>query len=290
MTSKTEADMSCSRPSSGYRRAKHWLLSAVVGLFALLPGGPTAAASSEWAVNEGGRMRLILLPQDASGLRQGALVIEPKPGWITYWKEPGDVGIPPAISPPAGAGYAVDNVGFPVPKVLMSGEITDVGYDRPVTLPLTLRYAPNGESVTLNAFIGVCQNICIPFQADLTVPPDPDAVVNPVEAALISSARAQVPPGPTADFHVIEHELSGDGRELLVWLKMPEGAVAPKAFVSGPSGYVFVKSSVSAGKAGETLMTMPIGKLPKRYKIAGKHWGILVVSGNRAMETVLAFK
>lgn len=290
MTSKTAADSSCSRPSCGYRSARHWLLSAAVGLFSLLPGGPVTAASSEWAVNEGGRMRLILLPEDASGMRQGALVIEPKPGWITYWKEPGDVGIPPAIRPPAGAGYAVDSVGFPVPKVLMSGEITDVGYDRPVTLPLTLKNAPNGESVTLNAFVGVCQNICIPFQADLTVPPDPDAMANPVEAALVTSARAQVPPGPATDFHVIGHELSRDGRELLVRLKLPEGADAPKAFVSGPSGHVFVESAVSVGKAGETLMTMPIGQLPKKYKIAGKRWGILVVSGNRAMETVLAFK
>jgi DsbC/DsbD-like thiol-disulfide interchange protein len=240
-------------------------------------------------VNEGGRMRLILLPEEADGVRRGALVIEPRPGWITYWKEPGDVGIPPAIKPVPGETYTVDTVDFPVPKVLMNGEMIDVGYDHPVTLPLALKNAPNGTGVTLSAFVGVCQNICIPFQADLSVPPDADAVANPVEAAIVSAARTQIPPGPSSDFHVITHQLSADRKQLMVRLKMPGGQEKPKAFVSGPNGHVFVEATASEGAQGETVLTLPIGKLPKKYTIAGKQWGILVVSGSRAMETVLAF-
>lgn len=247
------------------------------------------AASSEWAINEGGRMRLILLPETADGTRHGALVIEPKPGWITYWKEPGDVGIPPAITPAPGQSYSVDQIGFPVPKILMNGEMIDVGYDHPVTLPLVLKGAPNATAVTLSAFVGVCQNICIPFQADLRVPPDETGIANPVEAQLVASAQAQVPPGPSSDFHVIAHELSADKKQLVVRLKMPESTEKPKAFVSGPSGHVFVDAVASDGAGGETLLTLPIGKLPKKYVLAGKRWGILVVSGRRAMETVLAF-
>jgi DsbC/DsbD-like thiol-disulfide interchange protein len=290
MTSKVQTDMSCSSPSFGARCARLLLVSAIVSLMSLLPGGPAEAASSEWAVNEGGRMRLILLPATPDGVRQGALVIEPKPGWITYWKEPGDVGIPPAIKPAAGQSYTVDAVDFPVPKVLMNGEMLDVGYDHPVTLPLVLKNAPNETGVTLSAFVGVCQNICIPFQADLVVPPDMGGVANPVEAALIASARAQVPPGPSPDFHVIAHQLSADAKQLTVRLKMPDGAQPPKTFVSGPSGHVFVEAVAVHGAEGETVLTLPIGKLPKKYKIAGKQWGILVVSGARSMETVLAFE
>lgn len=234
-------------------------------------------------------MRLILLPETPEGVRQGALVIEPKPGWITYWKEPGDVGIPPAITPAQGQSYTVNAVHFPVPKVLINGEMIDVGYDHPVTLPLELKNAPNGTGVTLSAFVGVCQNICIPFQADLSVAPDATGIANPVEAAIVASARAQIPPGPSPDFHVIAHELSADRKELTVRLKMPDGAETPKAFVSGPSGHVFVEAAASLGTPGETVLTLPIGKLPKKYVLAGKQWGILVVSGSRAMETALAF-
>jgi DsbC/DsbD-like thiol-disulfide interchange protein len=264
-------------------------VAATIGLCALLPSAPLMAASSDWATNEGGRMRLILLPEGSDGLRQGALVIEPKPGWITYWKEPGDVGIPPAITPAPGALTTVETIGFPVPKVLMNGEMIDVGYDHPVTLPLSLKHAPNDKAVTLSAFVGVCQNICIPFQADLSVAPDPSGTANPVESALVAAAHARVPAGPSEDFHVIDHRMSADEKQLVVRLKMPASASAPKVFVSGPSGHVFVTAEASSGAAGETVLTVPIGKLPKKYKLAGKHWGILVVSGNHAMETVLAF-
>lgn len=291
MTSKTRPVTPPYSLSQLLRDGRLMLISAAIGLISLLPATPSVAASSDWAVNEGGRMRLILLPEGADGLRQGALVIEPRPGWITYWKEPGDVGIPPAITPPPGASYRVDNVGFPVPKVLSNGDMIDVGYDHPVTLPLTLKGAPDGSGVTLSAFVGVCQNICIPFQADLSVPPDAAGAVNPVEAALVRAARAQVPPGPSPDFHVVAHQLSPDRKELTVSLKMPKGDGAlPQAFVSGPSGHVFVKATASSGPDGETVLTMPIGKLPKKYQIAGKQWGILVVSGSRAMETTLAFE
>jgi DsbC/DsbD-like thiol-disulfide interchange protein len=290
MNSKTAVDMSRFSLSCGLRSARLMVLSLAIGLASLVTAGPVSAASSEWAVNEGGRMRLILLPETGDGVRHGALVIEPKPGWITYWKEPGDVGIPPAITPAPGASYTVNSVGFPVPKVLMNGDMIDVGYDHSVTLPLTLRDAPNTSGVTLSAFVGVCQNICIPFQADLTVPADEGGIANPVEAALIASAQSKVPPGPSPDFHVVGHQLKLDSKELVVRLKMPVSAEVPRVFVSGPSGHVFVKASMTAGVSGETVLTLPIKKLPKKYRIAGKQWGILVVSDSRAMETVLAFE
>lgn len=289
MISRTDTDMSFSRLFHALCRTRLTPFAAILGMLFLLPALPLMAASSDWAVNEGGRMRLILLPEGADGLRQGALVIEPSPGWITYWKEPGDVGIPPAIKPAPGASYTVDSIGFPVPKVLMSGDMIDVGYDHAVTLPITLKNAPDTASVTLNAFVGVCQNICIPFQADLTVPPDTGGVSDPAAAALVAAALAQIPPGPSEEFHIVDHKLRPDAKELVVRAVLPEGSTAPKVFVSGPSGHVFVNAEVTAGTSGETILTMPIGKLPKKYKLAGKRWGILIVSADRAMETTLAF-
>lgn len=288
MTPETGTDMSPSRFPQAVQRVCKIAFASLLGLCSLLPASTLMAASSDWAVNEGGRMKLILLPEGGDGLRQGALVIEPKPGWITYWKEPGDVGIPPTITPAQGASYQIDSIGFPVPKVLVNGDMIDVGYDHPVTLPITLRDAPDATAVTLNAFVGVCQNICIPFQADLTVSPDSDGASHAVETALVMSARARIPAAPSDDFRVVGHKMSPDGKALEVRAVLPDRAV-PDVFVSGPSGHVFVKADVSAGVGGETILTLPIGKLPKKYKLAGKSWGILVVSGHRAMETTLAF-
>ena len=289
MIARIETPMPLSRLLQFIPDGRPVAVAAAFGLFSLLPALPLMAASSDWAVNEGGRMRLVLLPEGADGLRQGALVIEPKPGWITYWKEPGDVGIPPAIKPAEGASYTLESLDFPVPKVLTSGEMNDVGYDRPVTLPITLANAPDTSGVTLNAFIGVCQNICIPFQADLAVPPNADGARSAAETALVEAARAQIPPGPSEDFRVLGHTMSADRKELVVRAMVPEGPSTPEVFISGPSGHVFVKAQASTGDAGETILTVPIGRLPKKYELSGKHWGILIVSGPRAMETTLAF-
>lgn len=250
---------------------------------------PAHAASSPWAMNEGGRMRLVLLPAKADGSREGVLLIEPKKGWITYWKEPGDVGIPPSITAAPGAEYRVARVDFPVPKLLSSGDMQDVGYDHPVALPLVLTHAGGERPFRINAFVGVCQNICIPFQADLTVDPAAEVGTDPQEVALVEEAKRQVPPGPSGDFRVISHAMRPDLKSLQVSLRLPAGVTKPEIFVSGPSGHVYVDGDVSVGAEGEALYTLPIGKLPKGYTMAGKQWGILVVAGDRAMETTLAF-
>jgi DsbC/DsbD-like thiol-disulfide interchange protein len=267
--------------------AARFIILTPLGLAAAT--GTSYAASSAWATNEGGRMRLVLLPAGADGSREGVLLIEPKKGWITYWREPGDVGIPPSITAAPGADYTVARVDFPVPKLLSSGDMQDVGYDHPVALPLVLANAGGEQPFKISAFVGVCQNICIPFQADLTVDPAAEVGTDPEEVALVQEAKRQVPPGPSEDFRVTGHMMQPDLKTLRVSLRLPAGASDPEVLVSGPSGHVYVEGEVSAGPDGETLYTMPIGKLPKGYTMAGKRWGLLVVAGNRAMETTLAF-
>ncbi|MGO7726417.1 cytochrome C biogenesis protein, partial [Rhizobium ruizarguesonis] len=71
---------------------------------ALVPFSTIHAAMSAWADNGGGSMRLVALAPDAAGNIRAALQIEPKPSWITYWKEPGNSGIPPQITITAESG------------------------------------------------------------------------------------------------------------------------------------------------------------------------------------------
>lgn len=256
-------------------------------LLAVFSPQPALAASSPWVTNEGGRMRLVLLPAKPDGTRDGALVIEPQPGWVTYWKEPGDVGIPPSLSPPPGSAYAVERLEFPLPKLLDAGGMRDVGYDAPVALPLTLSGTQDGTPVTLHAFIGVCRNICIPFQADLTV--TPSGTGSAEESALVKTARALLPEAPSVDFAVTAHSLQADHKQLDVTLKTPKGLTPSAFFLRGPSGFVFVEGTFTAAKDQTVLLSVPIRKLPKNYKPTGKQWGLLVIAGSRAMEAPLAF-
>ncbi len=233
-------------------------------------------------------MRLVVLPAAAEGTLQAALQIEPTPGWITYWREPGDAGIPPAISLAPESQLTLGEVSFPVPKRIDNGDIRDIGYDTAVTLPFTIRGAVTAaDTVKANVFIGICKNICIPFQADLTVALD--ATNDPEEDAIVATARKALPDPASDSFGVDSHQMSAALDRLDLTLALPSPDAHPQVFVTGPSGHVFMDYEVVSSANGKLDISMPIDELPRNYKIAGKTWGILVLSGNRAMESTLAF-
>lgn len=247
------------------------------------------AATSDWATSEGGRMRLVALAPDVDGHVRAALQIEPGPGWITYWREPGESGIPPQLSIEPGSKATIEKIGYPVPKLITLGSIREVGYDAPISLPLDIQ--PNGDSkLDVTAFIGVCKDICIPFQAKLTVTLAPSGTPETADAAIVDAAKASLPEAASKDFSVRNFALSADSKTLSLQLTLPDdGDAIPQLYLTGPSGTVFSRQ-VSAQRHGRNAdITVAIGKLPKSYTINGKSWGLLAVDGGRAMETTLAF-
>ncbi|TAY55358.1 protein-disulfide reductase DsbD domain-containing protein, partial [Rhizobium leguminosarum] len=207
--------------SSGPRR----LLIAVVSVVAaLVPFYSAHAEMSAWADNEGGRMRLVALAPDAGGKIRAALQIEPKPGWITYWKEPGGNGIPPQITIAAGSGVTLDAIAYPVPKHFFNGTVEDIAYDTPVTLPLSLTAAGKGPvTIDAAAFIGICRDICIPFQANFQLKLGPAIQSHPQEEAILQAADAKLPKPPSQDFGVTAHAMSPDRKTLSLTLALPGG-------------------------------------------------------------------
>ncbi|EJT03394.1 hypothetical protein RCCGE510_19799 [Rhizobium sp. CCGE 510] len=254
------------------------------------------AEMSAWAENEGGRMRLVALAPDAAGKIRAALQIEPKPGWITYWKEPGNTGIPPQFTIAADSGVTLDAIGYPVPKHFFNGAVEDIGYDAPVTLPLSLNAAGKDEvEIDALAFIGICKDICIPFQANFQLKLGPAIQSHRQEEAILAAAAASLPKPPSADFDVTAHAMAADRKTLSLTLVLPgegpdQGKGAPDIIVTGPSGYAFTKQIGGKREGGVFKTDVAIGKLPGDYDISGKRWGVLVIDGERAMETTVPFE
>ena len=270
------------------------LLTMLLGTLAaaISTGGIAYAAMSDWADNEGGRMRLVALAPDAQGHIRAALQIEPAPGRITYWREPGEGGIPPQVSPAPESGVTLEKTSYPTPKPITVGAIQEIGYDAPVTLPLDFRVkGKQPTTLDLTAFIGLCKDICIPFQAEFSLPLSDASQSTLHEQALLDAANASLPQAPSPDFAVENHRLSPDAKTLSLHLTLPETTGdAPSIYVTGPTGYVFFKQ-LNAKRDGKTFTTdIAIGKLPKNYDIKGKSWGVLVIDGERAIETTLAFE
>ena len=146
--------------------------------------------------------------RETSGLHIAAVRITLAPGWKTYWRAPGDAGIPPDFDWSESSNVAGVTPLWPVPHVFWQNGMRSVGYADEVVLPLVVSPSVGGEAMHLagRLGIGVCQDVCIPVSFDLSVnlpaqgAPDPAIsaamAARPVtaEAAGVSSVTCSVEP------------------------------------------------------------------------------------------------
>jgi DsbC/DsbD-like thiol-disulfide interchange protein len=212
-------------------------LSALCFMLACAPATGAHAASSGWHHVEGGSIRIVTSGKpDGDGLLRGALEIRLKPGWKTYWRDPGAAGVPPTLTASAGGSDAAVEIGFPTPGRFDDGYAQSAGYDRPVALALTLRLPEDANPparLQADVFLGVCETICIPVQATLSFEPGSGSE-QPEHAAVVKAAFDALPaparPGFAAEAGAV------DDNAIMVETALPEGVRALDLFVAGTAG------------------------------------------------------
>jgi thiol:disulfide interchange protein len=158
-----------------------------------------------------------------------ALEEDIRPGWHTYWRNPGDAGAPTEIKWTLPPGWSAGPIQWPYPKELPVGPLMDYGYEGKVWL-LTELQAPadaRAGAVTINAAVDwlVCQQVCIPEDTTLTLPLGVNASPSPpyaTIAAQFADARARLPvPSPWPARFALR-----DGLDLFVGSRLPAEATA----------------------------------------------------------------
>ena len=118
---------------------------------------------------------------------RAGIEIRLKPGWHTYWRYPGDAGVPPRFDFQGSQNVKSVDVRFPAPKRLAEGGMTAIGYDGDVILPLTIVAQDAGKPVLLRLKLdyAVCEKLCIPAdgKAELTLGVGPSTMEGPLAAA-----------------------------------------------------------------------------------------------------------
>lgn len=259
------------------------LYPAIVALLSVLLPHAAAAASSGWVDTPGGDVRLVALPAEKDGKARAMLEIRLHEGWRTYWRDPGGAGIPPSVTV---SGARLGSVGFPVPKRLGDEGLHYIGYDRPLALPLTLD-AVSGP-VTASVFLGVCKEICIPVQAELSVDTRGEAFANPLEETAIAAAEAELPPAATADLAPLSARWSADGKALSVRFRAPGDGGLPEVYVSGPAEIQFGPAEGVARDGDAYVATVPVLYRPKGFDPARTPLLLAVRAGARTMESPLS--
>lgn len=204
-------------------------------LAATLSASPALASSSTWHETEGGRVRLVTTGEpDAEGRLKGILDVRLDPGWKTYWRDPGDSGVPPSLD--IGASGSTELL-FPAPEWHNDGTSDWAGYSASIALPVVLTLTEQGRAnpIEATAFLGLCRTICIPLKAVLTLDPtsDPD---DPADALAIAAAEANLPDSATADFGVTAIRVEGE--KAVFEVHGPVGRDT-ELFVAASEGFAF---------------------------------------------------
>src|SRR5258708_5419496 len=169
-----------------------------IAVFALACGTARAGeAASAWQRNDQAAARLIAAVTavgDVDRLPIG-LQMELQPGWKTYWRSPGDSGIPVTVDWSASRNVASVSLAWPAPHRFTLFGLDTFGYGDEVVFPASVTPVKRGEPVALRAAVDylVCEKICVPRHADLALdlPAGPAAPSGFVQ--LIDRFRARVP-------------------------------------------------------------------------------------------------
>lgn len=98
-----------------------------------------------------------------------AIRIQLAPGWKTYWRAPGDGGVPTVLSLRQADGVVGMAIHWPRPSVFYSNGLRAIGYEGDVILPVEFALSSNGTATIAGRLdLGVCQDVCMPISVDLS--------------------------------------------------------------------------------------------------------------------------
>ncbi|WP_224701445.1 protein-disulfide reductase DsbD domain-containing protein [Devosia aquimaris] len=166
--------------------------SAIAALILLL--APAMAGETPWQeVAPGVQLRLISTGQlKPDGTTLVALELDMPQGTKTYWRVPGETGLPTELDFSATPDVTGHQMLWPYPVREERDGYLDYAYFGDTVLPVELTLEPGAERIQVNATMGICSDICVPAQANFTLTLD-DLAPDRANGLRIRQALAMVP-------------------------------------------------------------------------------------------------
>jgi DsbC/DsbD-like thiol-disulfide interchange protein len=133
----------------------------------LIAGNARADDASPWIKDSYSQVRLIAGSRSGAAFL-GGIAFQLQPGWKTYWRTPGDSGVPPRFDFSKSENVDSVTILWPAPMKFPDGAGgTSLGYSKQVLLPLRIVPKHADKPVTLRATINyaVCEKLCVPVEA-----------------------------------------------------------------------------------------------------------------------------
>jgi len=207
------------------------------------------------------------------------------PGFKTYWRSPGETGLPPSFDWSASENVAHIEVQWPAPKRQEDAAGIAYVYSHEVVLPVLVKpkAADKPVKLALTVDYGICKDICIPAHADLNLPltdTGPDRAE--IERAMAKVPRKQAL-GDKGDLAVLSaHAKGGDKPALTVSVRAPAGT-KPVLFAEAPENWYVSTSSLE----GADRFTVTVEERPKDAS-GPVPLTLTLVAGDKAVETTVS--
>lgn len=182
------------------RTIRGFLATGLAGA-ALLGAAAADPAATDWVENDFGRSRLVAAYDAVGPAGSGPVLLgwqmELDDGWKTYWRTPGEAGLPPVFDFAGSINLAAAEIRFPLPERFELFGIETYGYGGLVTLPLEVALEEDGGALRIAAKVDymVCKDICVPLQESylLTLEPARGAQTFSAHRGAIFTALQRVP-------------------------------------------------------------------------------------------------
>lgn len=252
-------------------------------LLALGASGQALAERSDWALADEAKMR-VLLTASRGDVIDGGVEILLEPGWYTYWRNPGEAGLPPIFDFSGSTNVAEVDVRYPAPERYHDGVSVSLIYRDEVVFPLTITPERPEEPVTVDVDLtfGVCKDVCIPARARAAVTLANEAPRDALAEARLKSFARRLPSAPEPGRFAVESVVAEDDA-LLIDIRMPD-SVYSDLFADPPKDWFIGQPVLVSRVDGVSRYRLSLAGKPKGVDVRGQTFQFVAVAGGEAIE------
>jgi DsbC/DsbD-like thiol-disulfide interchange protein len=247
-----------------------------------------AQDASPWQRDGHSAVRLLAGSRSGAVLL-GGIAIQLQPGWKTYWRTPGDSGVPPRFDFSKSENIEAVTILWPAPMKFDDGAGGhSLGYHDQIVLPLRIVAKNTDKPVTLRAAVNyaVCDKLCVPVEADVELAFT--SVASTEDSALFAALDTVPKPANVGDPNPLTiRDVKRDGKSaVLVDVVAPPEAGNISLFVEGPTPdwALPVPKLLEHSPPGVKRFTFELDGLPPDTNPEGAALKLTLVSGDRSYE------
>lgn len=266
---------------------KHFIrLTVIIAVFSGSAG--MAFSNPEFIVLEKAKLSLLDGGEGKNGQILAGLSISLEKNVKTYWRMPGDSGLPPIFDFSASRNVDHVDIAWPAPSRLKDAEGTILGYENAVIFPLIVTPRNAKEPVTLSLTIdfGLCDTLCMPAKASLTrALASGGAARSSIESFLARVPKHAVIKGEYAPSLISIEPAGQSPGALIITLRSP--SPVKDVILEGPETWYFGQAEQLTDMDGTYRITVPIAQKPSSSSLGGLVLTLTAISEDGATETAV---